>query len=132
MLSIVMLTDSLNSCLLIVSVSYIILDCEVRNILSATLLNHPFQVILGMEAVQSSWRIAQPIYDIGLKSVGVVYHWSNTISMLQTVSIKLCLMLALHWRYRCSLSLNNRQWLTIATKEHIIGITHIVTIRHTL
>ena len=98
-LAVIVLTDSLNSHLLIGSVCNIVLNGEICNILSSTLLNKQFQVIGSMKSVKSAWRIAKPVNDVGFKAVGVVYDGTNPILTLKTISIELSLMLALNRRY---------------------------------
>ena len=132
MLLVEVLTHRLDCHLLICSVGDMVFHREIRNILATALLNHQLQVACRVESKQSAWRITQTIYDVCLKSIGVIYHRSHAILLFQTISIQLCLMLALDWRYRCTLCLNNCKRFTIATKEYIIHITHLVSIWHTL
>ena len=98
-LAVIVFADSLDSHLLIRSVCNIVLNGEICNILSSTLLNKQFQVIGSMKSVKSAWRIAKPVNDVGFKAVGVVYHRTKPVLMLKTISIKLSLMLALNRRY---------------------------------
>ena len=87
MFAVVVLAHSLDGALLIVAVSDSGIDCEVGDVSSATFLNHTLQVVFGVETVESSWWIAEPVDDVGLKSVGVVDHWSHAIFCLQAVGI---------------------------------------------
>ena len=131
-LGIVMLANRLDGHFLIIAVGDVVLYREVRNVLSAPLLNHAFQVVLGMETIESARRIAQSVYHKSLESVGIVNHRTHPVLLFQAIGIQLCLMLALGRRYRSPLGFDYRQWLAVATEQHIVGIAHFVSVRHAL
>ena len=122
MLAVEMLTDSLYSHLLIVPVSNAVLDAKVAYIVSFSLLNEQFQVALCVESVQPSWWVAQAIYDIGLKTVGVVDDRSCTVFLFQAICVKFGLVLANEGRLACSLGFNDSQGQSIAAKEYIVAV----------
>ena len=116
-----MFTDRLDCHLLIVAVGDAVLHAEVVDVVPFTFLDHQFQVALGMESVQPTWRIAQSVYDIGLKAIGVVDDRSSPVTSLQAVGIQFGLVLALDGGCACPLGFDNGKGKSVAPEEHIIA-----------
>ena len=121
-LAIEMLTDRLDSHLLIVAVGDAVLHTEIRDIVSFPLLYQQLQVAFGVESIQSTRWVAQAIDDVGLKTIRVVDDRSYTVSLFQAVGIQFGLVLTNKRRFTCPLGFHNGKRQSIAAKEYIVAI----------
>ena len=91
------LTDGSDGTFLIFTVSDLVTDFEVSNAVSPTSLYQHHQVLLRMESVYASGRIAQTVNDKSLESVGIVDDRPHAILSLQAISIQDGLLSAYLW-----------------------------------
>ena len=87
MLGIEMLTDGLYRHFLIVSVCNTIFNTEISNVVPFPSLYEQIQIAFRVESLKPAWGIAQTIYYIGLKAVGVIDNRLNTISLFKALSV---------------------------------------------
>ena len=130
MLGIEVFTHRFDRHFLIMAVSDAVLHAEVGNVVSFSFLYEQFQIALGVESEQFAGRVAQPVNDVGLKAVGVVYNRSHPISLLKSIGIQFGLVFALDGRHACPLGLNDCKRQTIAAEQHIITIAFALIVGH--
>ena len=84
-----------------------------------------------MESKDLSFWI-DTILHIGSKTIGVIHHRSHAISLLQSVGIEHGLVLAYEWIFGGALGFDDCQWFHGIGEEHIVGITNLGIVRHTI
>ena len=96
MLRVEMLTHALYRHLLIMAVGDIVLNAEVGYVVSLAFLDEEFKVALSVERIEPTRGIAQPVDDIGLEAVGIIYYRPYAIALFEAAGIELGLVLALY------------------------------------
>ena len=120
----------MNGHLLVVTVSDVIVDAEVRDTATTAMFDDEVKIFFRMEGVERPCRIAKSINDEGLESVGIIDDRTDTVLGLQAICIEFRLVFADGRVFHRALSLNDSKRLSVCAEENIVHITDAMLVGH--